>query len=120
LHEEACVIFKAGKNHDGYFTAEDLLVQVNHAIDIFEAKTNCFTTRLFLFDNTPTHQKHAPDALLAHYMPKNLSPNWTHSKDSVKMQSTVLMNGKIQHFYYDKDHLKMPGWFKGMKQIILK
>ncbi|KAF8486647.1 hypothetical protein JB92DRAFT_3130812 [Gautieria morchelliformis] len=55
--EEARLVFKAGKNHDGYFTAEDLLKQVDHAIDIFEGKTKGLATCLFLFDNAPSHQK---------------------------------------------------------------
>ena len=54
---EARVFFKAGKNRDGYFDGEDLLQQVENAIDIFEAKTNGFATGLFLFDNAPSHQK---------------------------------------------------------------
>ncbi|KAG1726633.1 uncharacterized protein EDB91DRAFT_1254254 [Suillus paluster] len=63
--EEACIIFKAGKNQDGYFSAEDLLVQVEWAIDIFERKTNGFATGLFMFDNAPSHQKCAPDVVSA-------------------------------------------------------
>jgi len=59
------VFFKAGKNRDGYFDAGDLLQQVENAIDIFESKTNGFATGLFLFDNAPSHQKRAPDALSA-------------------------------------------------------
>jgi hypothetical protein len=47
------VFFKAGKNRDGYFDADDLLQQVENAIDIFESKTNGFATGLFLFDNAP-------------------------------------------------------------------
>jgi hypothetical protein len=41
------VFFKAGKNRDGYFDADDLLQQVDNAIDIFEGKTNSFATGLF-------------------------------------------------------------------------
>jgi hypothetical protein len=33
-------VFKPGKNRDGYFKAEDLIAQVDRAMDIFEAKTN--------------------------------------------------------------------------------
>jgi hypothetical protein len=51
------VIFKAGKNRDGWFSGEDLLQQVDAAIDIFEGKTNGFATGLFLFDNAPTSGK---------------------------------------------------------------
>ena len=54
---EAHIMFKAGTNHDGWFSADDLLKQVKNVIDIFEAKTNNFVTGLFMFDNAPSHQK---------------------------------------------------------------
>jgi hypothetical protein len=56
-NSEAHVFFKAGKSRDGYFDADDLLQQVNNAINIFEAKTNGFAIGLFLFDNAPSHQR---------------------------------------------------------------
>ena len=82
---EARVVFKAGKNRDGYFSYEDLLKQVEHSIDIFESKTNGFATGLFIFDNAPSHQKRAPDALSARKMPKNPSKDWSPKKDGPKM-----------------------------------
>jgi hypothetical protein len=54
---EARIIFKAGKNHDGYFGAEELLTQVDSAIDIFEGLSKGNFKALFLFDNAPSHQK---------------------------------------------------------------
>jgi hypothetical protein len=72
LDREARVLFKAGKNRDGYFTAEDLLAQVDWAIDIFEGKTNGHSIGLFLFDNAPSHQKRAPDALSARKIVKSV------------------------------------------------
>lgn len=56
-YRETQVVFKAGKNQDGYFSCDDLMKQVKNAIDIFEAKTNGFATGLFAFDNAPSHQK---------------------------------------------------------------
>jgi hypothetical protein len=67
---EARIIFKAGKNRDGYFTADDLLRQVDKAIDIFQGLTNCYSQGLFLFDNAPSHQKRALDAISARNMVK--------------------------------------------------
>ena len=67
---EAWIIFKAGKNHNGYFDANDLLKQVNNAIDIFEGLTKGWAQGLFLFDNAPSHQKCAPDAISARHMVK--------------------------------------------------
>jgi hypothetical protein len=62
---EAQVIFKVGKNCDRYFNADDLLRQVDKAIDIFEGLTKGWAQGLFVFDNAPSHQKCAPDAILA-------------------------------------------------------
>jgi len=62
---EAQIIFKVGKNHDGFFDADDLLQQVDKAIDIFKGPTKGWAQGLFLFDNAPSHQKHALDAISA-------------------------------------------------------
>ena len=66
----------AGVNCDGYFDAQDLQKQAEHAIDIFEGKTNGNAQGLFLFDNAPSHQKQAPDALSARKMPKSIIFFW--------------------------------------------
>jgi hypothetical protein len=65
LSREAHVVFKARKTQDGWFSADDLLKQIKKSIDIFESKTNGFVTGLFLFDNDPSHQCRAGDALSA-------------------------------------------------------
>ena len=62
---------KPGKNWDGWFTANHLLVQVND--DIFDRLTGGYAQGLFLFDNAPSQQKQADDALLAHLMVKGAS-----------------------------------------------
>jgi hypothetical protein len=47
--------------------------------------------------------------------------NWTHSKDAPRMrQGLNPLTGQEQSFYYPNDHLTMPGWFKGMEQILLE
>lgn len=115
---DAHVIFKAGKNQEGWFSANDLLDQVEHAIDVFERKTNGFATGLFMFDNAPSHQKWAPDALSAQNMPKWPNEHWTCIKDGPQMQSGTLVNGVIQEFYYPNSHPMMPNWFKEMEAII--
>jgi hypothetical protein len=67
---EARIIFKAGRNRDGWFDADDLLQQVDKAIDIFEGLTKGWAQGLFLFDNAPSHQKRAPNAISARNMVK--------------------------------------------------
>jgi hypothetical protein len=135
---EARILFKAGKNRDGYFGAEDLLAQVDSAIDIFEGLTKGNAKALFLFDNAPSHQKRALDAISARKMSKgaplstiqfyflfvltsiNTGPrkDWTHHPGGPRMRPGQLPNGDTQSFYFPDDHPSMPGWFKGMEQII--
>ena len=81
----ACILFKAGKNHDGYFNCDDLLKQVDKAINIFEDQTNGFAQGLFIFDNAPGHQKQPADGLLAQKMFKFPHETWTHHKNGPKM-----------------------------------
>src|SRR5258708_9345504 len=71
---EARLVFKAGKNRDGYFTGDDLLAQVDNAIDIFEGLTKGQAQGLFVFNNAPSHQKRVQDAISARHMTKGV-PN---------------------------------------------
>ncbi len=57
LQQRAHMFFKARTNCDSYFNNDDLISQVDMAIDIFERKTNSFATGLFLFDNAFRHQR---------------------------------------------------------------
>ncbi|KAH8978232.1 hypothetical protein EDB92DRAFT_1769283, partial [Lactarius akahatsu] len=68
---EARITFKPGLNCDRYFDANNLLEHVEGAIDIFEGKTRGYVQGLFLFDNAPSHQKQAPNALSARNMAKS-------------------------------------------------
>jgi hypothetical protein len=67
---EARIFFKPGKSRDGWFSASNLLAQVDNAIDIFEGITKGMAQGLFLFDNAPGHQKRADDAISARKMVK--------------------------------------------------
>lgn len=76
--KSARVIFRPGKNRDGYFTNDDILKQVASAMDILE-RDYPDDTHVFVFDNATTHLKRAEDAISARYMPKNtpgLGKNW--------------------------------------------
>jgi len=66
------VLFKAGKNRDGWFGSNQLLMQVDKAVDIFEGLTKGNAQGLFLFDNVPSYQKHALDTISAQHMPKSV------------------------------------------------
>lgn len=76
--EEARRLFKAGKNREGYFTNENILEQVEKAMNILE-KSFPHDNHKFAFDNASTHLKRADGALSARHMPKNTSSpesNW--------------------------------------------
>ena len=48
-----------------------------------------------------------------------LRASWTHSKDAPRMRHDVNpLTGENQSFYFSEDHPTMPGWFKGMENII--
>ncbi|KAH8986707.1 hypothetical protein EDB92DRAFT_1787601, partial [Lactarius akahatsu] len=116
---EARITFKPGLNCDRYFDANNLLEQVEGAIDIFEGKTRGYVQGLFLFDNAPSHQKQAPNALSARNMAKNPRAHWTPFKDGPRMHHGVHPQTKeLLSFYFPDDHPTMPGWFKGMEWII--
>ncbi|KAJ7242820.1 hypothetical protein B0H12DRAFT_1023434 [Mycena haematopus] len=119
---EARLIFKAGKDRDSYFDNDHVIIQVEKAINIFERKCHKWATGLFLFDNAPTHQRRAADALSARKMPKRPSENWRHHKDGLRMRDGILLDdGSSQPFYFPDDHPNMPGWFKVQKiQFILQ
>ncbi|KAH8979873.1 hypothetical protein EDB92DRAFT_1954569 [Lactarius akahatsu] len=118
--QEARIFFEAGLNRDGYFSADNLLEQVDGAIDIFEGKTKGMAQGLFLFDNAPSHQKRAADALSARKMPKHPKEGWTPFKDAPRMRHGIInpQTEELQSFYFPDDHPTMPGRFKGMEQII--
>lgn len=116
--EEARTTFKAGKNRDGYFTNDDLVEQVDKAINIFEARTHGFIKGLFTFDNATTHRKRPPDGLSALKMPKGPSQTWAHVKGGPRMRNGTMLNGERQSFYFPDNHDTMPGWFKGMEEIL--
>jgi hypothetical protein len=115
---EARVLFKAGKNRDGYFSNEELLSQVDEAITIFESRTHGFYTGLFLFDNAPSHQRRPADGLSARKMTKNPNENWCPKQAGIRMRNGELPDGREQEMYFPADHPEMPGWFKGMEIIL--
>jgi hypothetical protein len=92
-----------------------MLDHTDHAIDIFESKAAKSATGLFIFDNAPTHLKRAEDALSARKMPKGPSSTWGQSP---RMRPGTLPNGSPQELYWPANHPTMPGWFKGMEQIL--
>jgi hypothetical protein len=102
------------------FASEDLLLQVDKAINVFEGHAP-FATGLFLFDNAPGHQKRAPDALSAHKLLKGPHATWRQHKGGPRMRNTTFKLGDqtiTQELYFPDHHPTKPGSFKGMEIII--
>ena len=136
--ESAQVLFRAGKNRDGYFKNEDILAHTRKAMDILE-KYYPEHKHIFVFDNAPTHLKRAADALSARKIPKGTSAadkNWgvevarTASDGSlvydatgkvekvkIKMGNAKLPDGTLQPLYFPDGHIHA-GLFKGMAVIL--
>jgi hypothetical protein len=142
--ESSRVIFKAGKNRDGYFTNEEIIAHVTRAMNILE-RDYPDEDHVFVFDNATTHLKRADDALAARKMPKRPSrpeknfgirravrdedgavvkgadgkpiTEWAPMRDGwfVRDGETVQ-----QSLYFPDDHPVHPGIFKGMAQILVE
>ncbi|KAI6104708.1 hypothetical protein EV401DRAFT_2060837 [Pisolithus croceorrhizus] len=118
--ESACVLFRAGKSHDGYYSMK-YFPEEDH---------------IFVFDNATTHLKCADDALSAHHMPKNPLKSWGPEamvrddngkpitgpdnkplKMKIPMAPSHFPDGTSQPLYFPVGH-PQAGWFKGMSQIL--
>lgn len=110
--QEAWEFFRAGKNCDGYFTNDHLVIQVQRAIKIFDERFGNNAVALFAFDNATTHQKRAPDALSARKMPKGRG--W--SRKELLMRDGKFNN--VSQPLYFKDPHSGELIFKGMQCIL--
>lgn len=122
--ESAHVQLKAGINHEGYFTNENIIKQADHTINILQ--THYSEEHILIFDNATTYLKHEPDALSACKMP-NYTPkpghNWgvevpeldencnvMHGSDGnvlkmhVNMGHGIFANGTCQDLYWLAGH----------------
>ena len=135
--KSARVIWKPGKNGDGYFDNEDFLKQVDMAIDIL-TEDYPDEDHLLVFDNATTHLKRPEDALSASKMPKFTSregSNWgvevtkrdeagkiIYGPDGKPLKTKIWIadgwfNGQQQSFYFEEGH-PQAGVFKGMAVIL--
>jgi hypothetical protein len=136
--EETRVLFKAGKNREGYFTSDDIIAHAEKAMDILtEHYPN--EDHVLVFDNATIHTKRADDALSARRMPKFTSKpdkNWLVErsvtdengkpvygpdgrilKEKIEMEDGSLPDGSRQPLYFEDGH-PQAGLFKGMAVIL--
>lgn len=130
------VLFKAGKNREGYFTNSDIVEHATSTMNILEQDYSD-EDHVFVFNNATTHQKQEEESLSATKMPKS-SKEWgivtdeldedcnkVHSSDGKVLKMTVRMgdakfaNGTPQALYYPRGHLH-EGLFKGMAEILVE
>ena len=138
--ESAQVFFKAGKNRDGYFTSDDILEQVEKAMDILR-RHYPNERHVFVYDNAPTHLKRAADALSARHMSKGPTKEGSDYSFGVEVNVTDEVTGKPvysrtgsvlkkvpmtgahfadgtpQSLYFPPNHPRA-GVFKGMELIL--
>jgi hypothetical protein len=69
-NESTHVMFKPGKNWDGYFTNDDVWKQAEKAIWILKQDYRD-EDQVFIYDNVTTHLKWADEAISTGKMPKN-------------------------------------------------
>ena len=135
--ECACVVWKPGKNCDGYFDNNNFMAQVEKVMDILE-RDYPGIKHLLIFDNATIHLKCPENTLSASRMPK-LTPkegsNWgievtKHDKNGkiiynangkpakIKIcMADTWVNGQRQILYFEEGH-PHAGVFKGMAVIL--
>jgi hypothetical protein len=134
--ERARVHIRPGKARDGYFSSEEVMNQLNTAMDILERFYPQYK-HVFIFDNARTHTKRAECALSARSMPKKPHPTFgancvvrdDHGKPIVdpqgrplterrRMEDATFQDGARQPLYFPQNHTRYPGFFKGMTAIL--
>ncbi|GJE94827.1 hypothetical protein PsYK624_110020 [Phanerochaete sordida] len=134
--ESARVVFRAGKNREGYFQSEDILSQTAQVIDLLKAHYPDHD-HVLVFDHAPTHMKRRDTSVTAYKMTKSPSkvfgvdvnkpgadgrPVYDSEGKLVKMRVRMgdakFSDGTTQPLYFPDDHPTHPGQFKGMAQIL--
>ena len=135
-------LFKPGKNHDGYFSNEDIIAQADEAMNILLEYYPEFE-HVLIYNNATTHLKRAEDTLSARKMPKGIpkpGTNWgievskrnpitgkivyrpdgSIEKTKILMRDRRFENGEPQPLYFAADHPdeNLRGKFKGMAVIL--
>ncbi|EPS93136.1 hypothetical protein FOMPIDRAFT_49824 [Fomitopsis schrenkii] len=137
--ESAQILFRAGKNRDGYFTNQEILDHATLAMDIL-SRHYPDDDHVLIFDNAPTHLKRPDDALSARRMSSKptapdkplfgvdidvigedgrpvYTPNGKKQRQRVRMGDARFPDGRPQSLYFDEKSQR-PGVFKGMAQIL--
>ena len=130
-------IFKPRKNHNSYFTNEDILDQFCKMIAISKSEYPN-NEHVFVYNNATIYPKHPENALSACHMPKFIQKpgnNWLievskHTPDGhpvkkpdgtikkVKVpMADITFDSQVQSFYFPEGH-PQAGIFKGIQVIL--
>jgi len=111
--EDARKIIFPGSNGDAWWDTAQLIVQVKHAISIFEtAHSGCVA--LFIFDQSSAHASLAPDALRAFDMNKSNGGKQRKQRNTVIPQS----NPCVEHRSNPQKMTLENGDAKGLQQVL--
>ncbi|EKM48073.1 uncharacterized protein PHACADRAFT_109434 [Phanerochaete carnosa HHB-10118-sp] len=122
--ESARVLFKAGKNCEGYFTNENILEQAKKAMNILQ----CHYPNedyIFIYNNASTHLKRSPIFFSAKVPITNRATGkpvygldgQTALTKKIPMAGAKFADGSLQSLYFLFSH-KRAGVFKSMKNIL--
>ena len=113
IKDEAWKIIYPGSNGDAWWDAEQLLVQVKHAIEVFEvAHPNCIS--LFVFDQSSAHASLPPDTLKAFEMNKSDGGKQWIQHDTIIPES----NPSLEHCGKQQKMTLPDGRPKGLKHVL--
>lgn len=135
--DRARVFFKAGEGREGYYSRENQVNQAEIAMNVVSAKypTN---EHVFMYDNANTHTARAPGALSALNLTAKPSEKCdtaplldTRGKPVRDQQRKVTrvrtklrdtknpLTGEHQSLYFPNNHDQYPGFFIGMRELLL-
>ncbi|KAG9127252.1 hypothetical protein FRC07_015158, partial [Ceratobasidium sp. 392] len=120
------VIFRAGKNRDGWFCSRDVKEQFSRALEIVKEKYPD-EEHLFVFDDAPIHTRLPDDAPLVALVTlkvskkvkaETISPEG--EKIKINMAPARFADGSPQELYYPMDYPKvlLRGQFKGLTTLL--
>ncbi|KAB5587657.1 hypothetical protein CTheo_8903 [Ceratobasidium theobromae] len=125
-HSGARVLFKPGKERDGYFCNDHVCKQLEEAIQIVKEQY-LNEEHVFIFDNTMTHMKLPDTAPIVNWMTlgpshkvKGETTSPSREKIKVNFAAGRFSDGSCQEFYYPTNHPKveLQGTFKGLTKIL--
>jgi len=106
-------VLEIGKSHEGYWTSEHVLKQVQEEALVAFAELHPGATALFTFDQSTNHAAFAADTLRSSNM--NLHPGGAQAL----LREGKLLDGRAQSMVFEAG-TELAGVAKGIKQVLLE